>query len=107
MTKLLEKAIERVKALPEQEQDAVAELLLSIAESDASGVPIDSDTRAAILEGLAQAERGEFVPDEVVAEANKRHGIRRFATHRRGSHGVKNSRRWPPRGGPSAFANGF
>lgn len=75
MTKLLEKAIERVKALPERDQDAVAEMLLSIAESDAAGVPVDEHTRTGILEGLAQAERGEFVPDEVIAEADKRHGI--------------------------------
>lgn len=75
MSKLLEKAIERVKALPDRDQDAVAELLLSIADSDASMMPIDDQTKAAILDGLAQAERGEFVPDEVVAEANKRHGV--------------------------------
>ena len=75
MTKMLEKAIERVKALSEQEQDAVAELLLSIADADASSVPVDELTRAAILEGLAQAERGEFVADSVVAEADERHGI--------------------------------
>jgi predicted transcriptional regulator len=36
---------------------------------------IDDETRAAILEGLAQADRGEYVPDEVVAASNKRHGI--------------------------------
>jgi predicted transcriptional regulator len=33
---------------------------------------MDEATRAAILEGLAQAECGEFVPDKVVAEANER-----------------------------------
>jgi hypothetical protein len=37
--------------------------------------PIDDATRAAILDGLAQANRGEFVPDEVVAAADERHGI--------------------------------
>jgi predicted transcriptional regulator len=36
---------------------------------------LDDATRAAIEEGLAQAERGEFVPDDVIAEADKRHGI--------------------------------
>jgi len=36
---------------------------------------LDDETRAAVEEGLAQAERGEFVPDEVVAEADKRRGI--------------------------------
>ncbi len=34
-------------------------------------VPLDEATRAAIREGLAQAERGEFVQDEVVAEADR------------------------------------
>lgn len=36
---------------------------------------IDDETRAAIREGLAQADRGEYVPAEVVAASNKRHGI--------------------------------
>jgi predicted transcriptional regulator len=36
---------------------------------------IDDESCAAILEGLAQADRGEYVPDEVVAASDKRHGI--------------------------------
>lgn len=76
MTKLLERAIARVRELPENDQDALAALVLSIADdSDASVVPLDEATRRAIREGLAQAERGEFVSDDVVAEADKRHGI--------------------------------
>ena len=51
---------------------------VSLAESDASAHPIDEATRAAILEGLAEAERGDYVPDDVVAAADKRHGIREF-----------------------------
>jgi predicted transcriptional regulator len=54
---------------------AVRAIMLSMASSDASRFPLDQETEAAIREGLAQAERGEFVPDEVVAESNKRHGI--------------------------------
>ena len=75
MTKLLKQAIARVEALPEEDQDALAALLLSITDADGSVVPLDDKTRAAIREGLAQAERGEFVPDEVVAESDRRHGI--------------------------------
>jgi predicted transcriptional regulator len=75
MTKLLEQAIAKVRQLPEDEQDTLAAVLLSMADADASGFPLDHETAAAIREGLAQAERGEFVPDDVVAEANKRHGI--------------------------------
>jgi hypothetical protein len=75
MTKLLEQAIAKVRTLPDDEQDALALAMLSMTDSDAAAVPLDDETRAAIREGLAQAERGEFVPDEVVAESNKRHGI--------------------------------
>jgi very-short-patch-repair endonuclease len=40
-----------------------------------STVPLDDGTRDALREGLAQAERGEFVSDDVVAKSDKRHGI--------------------------------
>jgi predicted transcriptional regulator len=75
MTKLLEQAIAKVRTLPSEEQDALAAAMLSMAEGDAADFPIDAATRAAILEGLAEAERGEFVPDDVVEAANKRHGL--------------------------------
>ena len=75
MTKLLEKALEKVRTLSDEEQDALAAFLLSLADSDASIVPLDERTRAAMREGLAQAERGEFVSDEELAAANKHHGI--------------------------------
>jgi hypothetical protein len=75
MTKLLEQAIAKALTLPAEEQDALALAILSMSEGDASAYPLDHATRAAILEGLAEAERGEYVPDEVVAAADKRHGI--------------------------------
>ena len=75
MTKLLEQAIAKIRALSEEEQDALAAALLAMVGSDASGFPLDQQTESAIREGLAQADQGEFVPDEVVTEANKRHGI--------------------------------
>jgi predicted transcriptional regulator len=75
MTKLLDQAIAKVRKLPDEEQDSLARVLLSMAEMDASDFPLDTATEVAIREGLAQAERGEFVADEVVAEANKRHGL--------------------------------
>jgi predicted transcriptional regulator len=74
-TKLLEKAIDKVRELPEEEQEAVAAVMLQMAGADAPLVQLDDETRAAVREGLAQAERGEFVPDEVVAKASKRHGL--------------------------------
>jgi predicted transcriptional regulator len=75
MTKLLERAFQKIRELPDQDQDALANALLSIAGEDTAVVHLDDETRAAVEEGLAQAERGEFVPDDVVAEADKRRGI--------------------------------
>ena len=75
MTKLLERAIARMRELTEEEQNTLAIVMLSMVDADASFLPLDRETEAAIREGLAQAEQGEFVPDEVVAEANKRHGV--------------------------------
>lgn len=74
-TRLLEKAIDKVRELPEDEQEAVAAVMLQMAGADAPIVHLDDETRVAIREGVAQGERGEFVPDEVVAEANKRRGL--------------------------------
>jgi predicted transcriptional regulator len=75
MTKLLEHAIERIRGLPAQDQDALAKALLSLTGEEMAVVQLDDDTRTAVEEGLAQAERGEFVPDDVVAEADKRREV--------------------------------
>ena len=61
MSKLPDRAIAKVRELAE-------------AAADASAHPIDPETLAAISEGLAQAARGEFVDDRIVAEADQRHG---------------------------------
>jgi hypothetical protein len=75
MIKLLEDAIAKVRELPEAAQEEAAEMLLSVVSKTKEPVRLDADTRAAVRRALAQAERGEFVPDDVVAQANKRHGI--------------------------------
>jgi predicted transcriptional regulator len=75
MTKLLEQAIEKVRELPAEDQDALAIALLSLAGETIPVVQLDDDTRAAVEEGLAQARRGEFVSDEDVAEADARLGL--------------------------------
>ena len=62
MTKLPNHAIAQVRELAE-------------AAAHASTLPVHPETLAAISEGVAQAERGEFVGDRIVAEADQRHGI--------------------------------
>jgi predicted transcriptional regulator len=74
MTRLLEEAIKRVRELPEADQDEAAEILLSLASKRAQAVHLDDETRTAVREGKAQADRGEFVPDEEMAAFFKRNG---------------------------------
>ena len=74
MTALLERAIARVRDLPEADQDAFARILLSAFEPG-EHEPEDEETRAAIREGLEQAERGEFASDEEIAALWTRHGL--------------------------------
>jgi hypothetical protein len=64
MTKLLDAAIAKVQALPHDVQDEAAEVLLAIASRNGAPVVLDHQTRQAVLEGLAQARRGEFASPE-------------------------------------------
>jgi recombinational DNA repair protein RecR len=75
MTKLLEQAIEKIRQLPDAEQDEAAEMLLSVLSKRNESVQLDADTLAAVREGSEQARRGEFVSDEEMAEFFKRHGV--------------------------------
>jgi predicted transcriptional regulator len=72
MTKKLEDAITKVRELPEDDQDMAADVLLSMI---AEPMPLDDEARSAIREGLDQARRGEFVPDEEIQALWKRHGL--------------------------------
>jgi predicted transcriptional regulator len=75
MTKLLDKAIDKIRTLPAQDQDALANALLTLAGEDVGVVELDDDTRQAVQEGLAEAQKGEFVADDIVTKADKRRGV--------------------------------
>lgn len=72
MTKLLDQAFAKARALSEQEQDELAGTIL--ANIDFMVEPLDDVTRAAIQEGIDQVNRGEFASDEEVEALLKRHG---------------------------------
>lgn len=63
MTKLLDEAIAKIRHLSDTDQDAAAEILLTLA---ARPKPLDAATRDAIAEGQAQARRGEFADDDAI-----------------------------------------
>jgi hypothetical protein len=75
MTELLEQAIAKVRQLPEEDQDLAADFLFALAAKRSPPERLDEETRAAIREGLAQAERGEFVSDEEMAAFFARRGV--------------------------------
>lgn len=64
MTKVLEDAIEKVRKLPEDRQAYAAELLEQIAAAGSDPFVVPEAHRAAVLEGLRQAQRGEFVSED-------------------------------------------
>lgn len=72
MTKLLEKAIARVRELPEAEQDKAAEILFAVASQSDEPVELDERTLAAVREGREQARRGKFASEEEIAALFKR-----------------------------------
>src|SRR3954464_314334 len=75
MTKLLEEVIEQIREMPEAEQDLAAQVLLNIVAKKWEPERLDPATRSAILEGLAQVERGELVSDEEMAEFFRQRGV--------------------------------
>ena len=75
MIKVLEQAIERIKELPEDRQVYAAEILEQIAAAGSGELQVPEDHRAAVLEGLEQARRGELVSDEEMAALWKKCGL--------------------------------
>jgi hypothetical protein len=74
MTKLLEKGIEAVRALPEDRQDMVGELLLNIAKNDPQ-YGLTAEQLEDVKLSLAEAERGEYATDEEMTETWKKFGL--------------------------------
>jgi len=75
MSPTTRRLLEQVESWPQEDQEELAEYAREI-EARRTGVYMMSDDeRAAVRRGLAQADRGEFVPDEVVSDADKRHDL--------------------------------
>jgi hypothetical protein len=72
MTKLLDRALEAVRALPPESQDDIARQMLFLAEGDGEPEPLDNAHLPAVLEGLAQARRREFASESEVEAAFRR-----------------------------------
>jgi len=67
MSKLLERAISRVRTLPEARQEELAEIILDLAESANSWQP-SAAQHAEIELARQEAREGDFASDEEMAE---------------------------------------
>jgi predicted transcriptional regulator len=68
MTKILDQAIAKARKLPDEDQDIIGAVILALADEELTRVgDLDEETRAAVRDGLEQARRGEFAPDEEIA----------------------------------------
>jgi hypothetical protein len=76
MTKILETAIAKVRALPAEEQDVIGAVLFTLADEELTRIgELDDETRAAVREGLLQARRGEGVPENEIEAVWQRLGL--------------------------------
>lgn len=73
MNRILQEVIEHAETWPLEDQQELAEYAREI-EARRTGIYTMSDQeRAAVNKGLAEADRGEFVSEERVAESDQRH----------------------------------
>jgi predicted transcriptional regulator len=75
MTELLEQAVERIRALPSDQQDELARVLLRLADAEQEPVPLSQHERSAIAVSKAAAARGEFATDEEVRAVWTSYGL--------------------------------
>jgi hypothetical protein len=75
MTKLLEKALETVRGLSEDEQDEIARTILALVGDDREPVSLTEEERVAIARSKAQSARGEFATDADVRALWAKYGL--------------------------------
>ena len=71
----LKEVLARAETWPAALQEEAIETLLTLEEQGTGVFHISDELWSDMQEGIAQAERREFVSDEDVAKANKRLGI--------------------------------
>jgi hypothetical protein len=64
MTKLLQRAVDSVRALPPEVQDELARLLLQVAGEEQPVIQLAPEERADLAESDAEIARGELATDE-------------------------------------------
>jgi hypothetical protein len=73
MNKILKEMIEHAETWPVEDQEELAEYAREIEARRIGVYTMSDDEQVAVRKGLAEADRGEFVPEEIITEADKRH----------------------------------
>ncbi len=66
MTDLLEQAVERVRALPPDQQDELARVLLRLAGDEEAVYQLSAEEEADLIEAESEIERSEFASEAEV-----------------------------------------
>jgi predicted transcriptional regulator len=72
MTDRLERAVAKVKSLPQERQNEIAELLFILAEQEPAAYEFSEEQLAKIRVGLAEADAGTFLSDDEVESLFRR-----------------------------------
>jgi hypothetical protein len=76
MTKLLERALDAVRDLPDEAQDDIAQVVLRlVGAEDDEPIPLTADEQAAIGVSKGAAARGDFTTDDEVRAVWAKHGL--------------------------------
>lgn len=75
MTTLLEKAVQRVRALPDEMQDQAARMLLAYAGDDEPILELTPDEEADLKEALAEMARGELASEADVEAVRSKYRL--------------------------------
>jgi hypothetical protein len=74
MTRLFDQAVEKVAQLPDEEQDALARVLLQIAGQEQPPYLLTPEEEVELDASIAAEARGEFATDEEIRAIRAKHG---------------------------------
>ncbi|TFF25652.1 hypothetical protein E3C22_05185 [Jiella endophytica] len=75
MTKLLDRAFDRIRALPEEAQDVLAHELLQMTGEEQPVHRLAPDEKASMAASMEEAARGQFASDGEVRAVWAKHGL--------------------------------
>jgi hypothetical protein len=75
MTELLERAVQSLRGLPPETQDALARILQQLVGDDPSIVTLSAEEKAPFQTSFAQAGRGEFATEDQIKAVWAKHGL--------------------------------